>query len=113
MEENEVKGKKKRSIIETFILAVAALVAVTAALLLFLFYTKPGKKLTSKVVANYLHGSVNYVSGTETGKDTGNKDEVLFEKPEEAEPDPDEEREFYHILLLPRLQQLYYDLLML
>ena len=39
MEENEVKGKKKRSIIETFILAVAALVAVTAALLLFLFYT--------------------------------------------------------------------------
>ena len=59
--------------------AVAAFVAVTAALLLFLFYTSAGKRLTSKVVASYLHGSVNYVSGTENS--TGKNQDIgdLFE----------------------------------
>lgn len=96
--------KKKKSLIETIVLAVAAFIAVAAALLLFVFYTKPGKKLTSKVVAGYLHESVKYVSG-ETAEQSVEKnpetsDEVVFEKPPEAEPDPEEEREFYHILLL-------------
>lgn len=90
--------KKKKGRLETIILAVAAVVAVAAAALLILFYTKPGKKFTSKVVANYLHGSVKYVSGgkTETG---GEKEEVTFEKPEEVKQE-DDEKEFYHILLL-------------
>ena len=100
MEENMRKEKKKRGILQTVILAVAAVVAVTSALLLFLFYTAPGKKLTSKVVASYLHGSVNYVSGDEAGKDTQVPGDATFEKPDAAEPDPDKEREFYHILLL-------------
>ncbi|MBR6536592.1 MAG: LCP family protein [Lachnospiraceae bacterium] len=96
--------KKKKSLIETIVLAVAAVVAVAAALLLFVLYTKPGKKLTSKVVAGYLHNSVNFVSGQSSekaqGNTPGNLEEVLFEKPEEAEPVPEKEREFYHILLL-------------
>lgn len=100
MEENMRKEKKKRGILQTVILAVAAVVAVTSALLLFLFYTAPGKKLTSKVVASYLHGSVNYVSGDEAGKDTQVPGDATFEKPDDAELDPDKEREFYHILLL-------------
>lgn len=90
---------KKRSKLETIILAVAAVIAVAAASLLFLFYTKPGKKLTSKVVASYLHGSVNYVSGNKTDTGGNKEGEVVFEKPEEAEPDTGE-REYYHILLL-------------
>lgn len=96
--------KKKKNIIETVVLTVAALVAVTAALLLVLFYTKPGKKFTSKVVAGYLHGSVNYVSGDkqEEGKPAENK--PVFEKPADADAvtdeDGDGEREYYHILLL-------------
>ncbi len=100
MEEKEVKEKKKKGIFETIILAVAAFVAVTAALLLFLFYTSAGKRLTSKVVASYLHGSVNYVSGKESEGNKDTNDEVLFEKPADAIPDDSKEREFYHILLL-------------
>ncbi len=100
MEEKEIKKKKKKGIIETLILAIAALVAVTAALLLFLFYTSTGKRLTSKVVANYLHGSVHYVSGKESEGNKEADDKVLFEKPADAIPDASKEREFYHILLL-------------
>lgn len=96
--------KKKKSLIETIVLAVAAFIAVAAALLLFVLYTKPGKKLTSKVVAGYLHNSVKFVSGevseTTPENGSGTSEKVVFEKPEEAEPDPGEEREFYHILLL-------------
>lgn len=103
MEEKNRKEKKK-NILETIVLAVAAFVAVTAALLLFLFYSTPGKKFTSKVVASYLHGSVKYVDGESGEKDPGanpgNSNEVLFEKPEDAKPDPEKAREFYHILLL-------------
>ena len=90
--------EKKRGKLETVVLAVAAVIAVAAAALLVLFYTKPGKKLTSKVVANYLHGSVNYVSGEKT-ESGGNSGEVTFEKPEEIKQE-DGEKEFYHILLL-------------
>ena len=90
--------EKKRGKLETVVLAVAAVIAVAAAALLVLFYTKPGKKLTSKVVANYLHGSVNYVSGEKT-ESGGNNGEVTFEKPEEIKQE-DGEKEFYHILLL-------------
>lgn len=92
--------KKKRGILETIILAVAAVIAVTAALLLFLLYTSAGKKLTSKVVANYLHGSVHYVSGNEAGNSSGNNGEVPFEKPADAVTNDTGEKEFYHILLL-------------
>lgn len=103
--------KKKKSIIEIVILSVAAVVAVTAAVLLFLFYTQPGKKLTSKVVASYLHGSVKYVSGekkeSKGDKNSGQNTEgtpedetVVFEKPEEVVEEQQKEREFYHILLL-------------
>ncbi len=103
--------KKKKGIIETIILSVAAVVAVAAAALLILFYTQPGKKFTSKVVASYLHGSVKYVSGKSTGsngnKSTGNgsgenggEGKIVFEKPEEVIEAEKKEREYYHILLL-------------
>lgn len=103
--------KKKKGIIETVILSVAAVVAVTAAIMLFLFYTKPGKKFTSKVVAGYLHGSVNYVSGKKKENGNGNKkaehtaeeeaeEPIIFEKPEEAVAEEEKEKEYYHILLL-------------
>ncbi len=103
--------KKKKGIIETIILSVAAIVAVAAAVLLFLFYTKPGKKFTSKVVAGYLHGSVKYVSGEKKVSNNGNKnteqgsqgttgeEKVTFDKPEEV-IEEQKEREYYNILLL-------------
>ncbi len=87
--------KKRKGKLETIVLVLATVVAVTAALLLFLFYTSTGRKLTSKVVAAYLHGAVNYVSGEitppteeEEGKDT------------EQESGGEEKKELYHILLL-------------
>jgi len=92
--------KKKKGILETIILIIATVVAVSAALLLFLFYTKAGKKFTSKVVAGYLHGSVNYVSGDEKGADKNDEGQSLFEKPDDAITDEKGEKEFYHILLL-------------
>lgn len=104
--------KKKKGIIETIILSVAAIIAVAAAVLLFLFYTKPGKKFTSKVVASYLHGSVKYVSGEKKKGNGTNKtgdsnaggeiseDKELFEKPDEVIEAEQKEREYYHILLL-------------
>lgn len=103
--------KKKKGIIETIILSVAAVVAVTAAVLLVLFYTTPGKKFTSKVVASYLHGSVKYVSGKEKGNggkkntlqengSTAGEGTVTFEKPEEVIEEEQKEKEYYHILLL-------------
>lgn len=104
--------KKKKSVIEIVILSVATVVAVTAAVLLFVFYTKPGKRLTSKVVAGYLHGSVKYVDGTKNENGGGNKrgsqntegaeDEgkIIFEKPEEVIAAGKKDREYYHILLL-------------
>ncbi len=90
--------EKKKSKLETVILIVATVVAVVAALLLFLFYTKPGKKFTSKVVAGYLHGSVDYVTGTEDKDGDGKADS--FEKPEDVVSPDAEEREYYHVLLL-------------
>lgn len=102
--------KKKKSIIETVVLSVAAVVAVAAAALLILFYTKPGKRFTSKMVANYLHGSVNYVSGKEKGDGAKNNGtgtngdaadgQVTFETPEEVLAEKQKEKEYYHILLL-------------
>lgn len=93
--------KKKKGKLETVILVIAAVVAVLAATVLFLAYTKAGKKLTSKVVAGYLHGSVNYVSGnTDNAGNTGNENEAQFEKPTELLDDDTKEKEFYHILLL-------------
>lgn len=93
--------KKKRGKLESFVLIVAAIVSVTAALVLFLFYTKEGKRLTAKVVAGYLHDSVNYVSNKEkgeeesfgrSGKQTGN--------PAGDTHQQSEEKKYYHILLL-------------
>jgi len=102
--------KKKKGIIETIILFAATIVAVSAAILLFLFYTNPGKRFTSKVVASYLHGSVNYVSGKKKDTNSGNKNQqsgetteeetITFEKPEEVIEAEQKEREYYHILLL-------------
>ena len=109
--------KRKRGKLHTLILVVSAVVAVTAAFLLFLLYTRPGRRLTSKVAAGYIHGAVNYVSGEEnkfenskyatsvsskpeqegdtTGTEVGTNADVKEE--EEAEK---QEREYYHILLL-------------
>ncbi len=95
--------KKKRGKLHTLILVISAVVAVTAAFLLFLLYTKPGRRLTSKVAAGYIHGSVNYVSGEENKFDpskyvTSNPTQSGEEgKIPEAE---DKERKYYHILLL-------------
>lgn len=93
--------KKKKGKLETFIFIVATVVAVLTATVLFFAYTKAGKKLTSKVVAGYLHGSVNYVSGNKnstTGTEGDN--EVQSEKPAGPLEDGTKEKEFYHVLLL-------------
>ncbi|MCH5273377.1 MAG: LCP family protein [Lachnospiraceae bacterium] len=89
--------KKRKGKLETVVLVLATFVSVTSAALLFIFYTSAGRRLTSKVVAGYLHGSVNYVSGEtkppawiesdkETGKGNGGEE--------------NKEKELYHILLL-------------
>lgn len=99
-----MKKKKKKKKLETLALGVAAFVTVTAAALLFLLYTSAGKRLTSKAVAGYLHGAVNYVAGDitkppaekETWNGTGNQGG----KEEKEEQDPKEQKELYHILLL-------------
>jgi LCP family protein required for cell wall assembly len=93
-------NKKKKRIWETVLWTLGACIAVTAALFLVLIYTKAGKKLTSKVVASYLHGSVNYVSGTKKDEGKTEQDPPLFEKPEEAGTADTGEREYYHVLLL-------------
>lgn len=105
-------NKKKKGVFETIILVAATVVAVTAALALFLFYTKSGKRFTSKVVASYLHGSVNYVSNTKGNGNNGDgyeepktngvisEEQITFEKPEEVTQEEQKEREYYHILLL-------------
>ena len=90
---------KRRGKVETVVLVLAAVIAVSAALILFLFYTKAGKRLTSKLVAGYLHGSVNYVSGDDSSSGT-EEGKVPFEKPEEIANEETKEREYYHILLL-------------
>lgn len=93
--------KRKKGKIETFVLMVAAIVAVMAAVLLLLFYTKSGKRLTSKVVAGYLHGAVNYVSGDQSGAPEAeyNKQEEQAASGGNATED-EEEKKYYHILLL-------------
>lgn len=89
--------KKKRGIIESIVLVLATIVAVTAAALLFLFYTSAGRKFTSKVVAGYLHGAITYVSGgSETAPETGSMPEEIAPE-SEKEGDP---KDVYHILLL-------------
>ena len=93
---------KKRERRKAVLLIVATVVAVTVASLLFLFYTKAGKRLTSKVVAGYLHDVVTYIPGG-TGASTGNEDgEELpqIQKPADVLENDGKEKEFYHILLL-------------
>lgn len=86
-----MEDKKKRGIIGNAILVLATVVAVAAATLLFLFYTSAGRRLTAKVVASYLHGSVTYVSEEEkTSSGTGNAEES-----EKAAA-----KEVYHVLML-------------
>lgn len=94
-----MKKKKKKKTLETLVLGAAAFVAVMTAALLFLFYTSAGKRLTSKAVAGYLHGAVNYVAGDTkppVEKETGNQGG----KEENEEKDSKEQKELYHILLL-------------
>ena len=105
--------KVKRGKLHSLILITSAAVAVTAAFLLFLFYTKPGRRLTSKVAAGYIHGSVNYVSGEENKFEnskyatpapsqpgqTGDTAETGAETGE-VKKEEEQEREYYHILLL-------------
>ncbi len=94
----EGKRKEKR---KSWVLVIATVVAVLAAALLFLFYTKTGKRLTSKVVAGYLHGVVTYVPGDGTSGSGNEGDEkVPIQKPAEVLEDEGKEKEFYHILLL-------------
>lgn len=89
--------KKKRGIIESIVLITSTVIAVTAAVLLFLFYTSTGRKFTSKVVAGYLHGAITYVSGEETDSSEIYEipEEVLLEREEAGE-----QRKVYHVLLL-------------
>ncbi|MBQ8799891.1 MAG: LCP family protein [Lachnospiraceae bacterium] len=94
----EGKNRERRKAV---LLIVATVLAVTVASLLFLFYTKAGKRLTSKVVAGYLHDVVTYIPGG-NGELMGNEegDELSqIQKPADAEADG-KEKEFYHILLL-------------
>jgi len=94
----EGKRKERR---KSWVLVIATVVAVLTAALLFLFYTKTGKKLTSKVVAGYLHGVVTYVPGAGTaGKGNEGAEEVPIQKPAEVLEEEGKEKEFYHILLL-------------
>lgn len=93
-------SKKKKRIWETVLLTLGACITVTVALILVLGYTKAGKKLTSKVVAGYLHGSVNYVSGDKKEKGKTEQESPLFEKPDEVGTVEGDEREYYHVLLL-------------
>lgn len=93
--------KRKKGKLEMAVLVVAAFVAVTAALLLFLFYTRTGKRLTSKVVAGYIHGAVKYVSGNQNKPaGTGNGREEEFMEPTGDGKENGEEKKYYHILLL-------------
>lgn len=99
--------KKKRGKLHMLILIISAVVAVTAAFLLFLLYTKPGRRLTAKVAAGYIHGSVNYVSGDENKFDPSKyitsapvQPGEGGQKPGAEEVPENKEREYYHILLL-------------
>lgn len=92
---------KKRSRLESVILILATLVSVSAAVLLFLFYTTTGRKFTSKVVASYLHGAINYVSTESSGTPETKKDTESGEAlPENREEPEEKEKTAYHILLL-------------
>lgn len=92
---------KKRERRKAVLLIVATVIAVTVATLLFLFYTKAGKRLTSKMVAGYLHDVVTYIPGGSGGQ-SGSEDEENVSQPQKpADADVDgKEKEFYHILLL-------------
>lgn len=99
--------KKKRGLLHTLILVISAVVAVTAAFLLFLLYTKPGRRLTSKMAAGYIHGAVNYVPGDQNKFDPSKYVTSVPTDPEDEKTTPgpetgneDREREYYHILLL-------------
>lgn len=92
---------KKREKRRNWVLVVATVVAVIAAALLFLFYTKAGRRFTSKVVAGYLHGVVTYVPGTGAeGSDNEGDEPPPIQKPAEVLGEEGKEKEFYHILLL-------------
>lgn len=92
-----MEKEKKRGIIGNFILVLATIVAIIAAVLLFLFYTSSGRRFTSKVVASYLHGSITYVSG-ENGNSPETEETTGAAK--NGEEDTGEEKEVYHVLLL-------------
>ena len=94
-------NKKKKGIVETVILVLAAMIAVSAALLLFLFYTKTGRRFTSKVVAGYLHGAVKYVSGGKSdAQETDKRTEEETEKFDETGGEAFGEKKYYHVLFL-------------
>lgn len=97
--------QKRRGRLESFVLFLATIVAVGAALILFFVYTGTGKRLTSKVVAGYLHGAVKYVGGEKkTPPDvymgTENPNLIPVEGEDEDEKDTGKEKECYHLLLL-------------
>lgn len=66
--------------------------------------TKKGKQLTSKAVAGYLHGQLNYVGENKTErKEVKNetKEEMTSgQYPKDEKTDESEEKAYYHILLL-------------
>lgn len=97
-----IMNKKQRGKFGNIILILSAVVALAAALILFFVYTKPGKKLTSKVVAGYLHNAINYVpgNGNTENKTPDEENGDLFEKPVEEIEEGSGEKEYYHILLL-------------
>ncbi len=91
------KNKRKRSIWNSILLVSATTVAVVTAVLLFLFYTSAGRRVTSKVVAGYLHGAITYVSG---GEEDSPEAEGTSGTAVSGEKSDGEEKEIYHILLL-------------
>ncbi len=96
--------KKKRGRLESFVLFLATVVAVGAALILFLVYTGTGKRFTSKVVAGYLHGAVNYVAGEkkqpEQVKGEGENSGKSSTETADEESKDGTEKAYYHLLLL-------------
>lgn len=99
--------KRKRSRFSSVVLCLSTIVSLICATALFVLYTKPGKRLTSKVIAGYVHQSVQYVKPEQTKPEEIKVNEgaetalpETEQKENTAEDENISEKEIYHILLL-------------